>query len=105
VAYGESGGAPLLELRFMATNADIEVGDMLSTSGVDGIYPAGVQVAKVTKVERRAETTFARILCEPVGRVQGARHVMVLEPLNTQMPSRPTIEKPQPIANAKGGRR
>jgi rod shape-determining protein MreC len=105
VAYGESGGAPLLELRFMATNADIEVGDMLSTSGVDGIYPAGVQVAKVTKVERRAETTFARILCEPVGRVQGARHVMVLEPLNTQMPSRPTIEKPQPVANAKGGRR
>jgi rod shape-determining protein MreC len=105
VAYGETGGAPLLELRFMATNADIEVGDMLSTSGVDGIYPAGVMVAKVTKVERRAETTFARILCEPVGRVQGARHVMVLEPLNTQMPARPQIDKPQPIANAKGGRR
>jgi rod shape-determining protein MreC len=105
VAYGEAGGAPLLELRFMATNADIEVGDMLSTSGVDGIYPAGVMVAKVTKVERRAETTFARILCEPVGRVQGARHVMVLEPLNTQMPARPQIDKPQPIANPKGGRR
>lgn len=105
VAYGEAGGAPLLELRFMATNADIEVGDMLSTSGVDGIYPAGVQVAKVTKVERRAETTFARILCEPVGRVQGARHVMVLEPVNTQMPARPQIDKPQPIANPKGVRR
>ena len=105
VAYGETGGAPLLELRFMATNADIEVGDMLSTSGVDGIYPAGVMVAKVTKVERRAETTFARILCEPVGRVQGARHVMVLEPLNTQMPARPQIDKPQPIVNPKGGRR
>jgi rod shape-determining protein MreC len=105
VAYGETGGAPLLELRFMATNADIEVGDMLSTSGVDGIYPAGVMVAKVTKVERRAETTFARILCEPVGRVQGARHVVVLEPLNTQMPARPQIDKPQPIVNPKGGRR
>lgn len=105
VAYGEAGGAPLLELRFMATNADIEVGDMLSTSGVDGIYPAGVQVAKVTKVERRAETTFARILCEPVGRVQGARHVMVLEPVNTQMPARPQIDKPQPIPNPKGARR
>ena len=61
VAYGESGGAPLLELRFMATNADIEVGDLLTTSGVDGIYPAGILVGKVTKVERRAETVFARI--------------------------------------------
>ncbi len=105
VAYGESGGAPLLELRFMATNADIEVGDMLSTSGVDGIYPPGVLVGKVTKVERRAETAFARILCEPVGRVQGARHVMVLEPLSDQLPPRPQIEKPHPGAAQKGGRR
>lgn len=105
VAYGESGGAPLLELRFMATNADIEVGDMLSTSGVDGIYPPGVLVGKVTKVERRAETAFARILCEPVGRVQGARHVMVLEPLIDQLPPRPQIEKQVPVAAQKGGRR
>ncbi len=105
VAYGESGGAPLLELRFMATNADIEVGDMLSTSGVDGIYPPGVLVGKVTKVERRAETAFARILCEPVGRVQGARHVMVLDPLSDQLPPRPQIEKQVPVAVQKGGRR
>ena len=105
VAYGEAGGAPLLELRFMATNADIEVGDMLSTSGVDGIYPPGVLVGKVIKVERRAETVFARILCEPMGRVQGARHVMVLEPLSDQLPPRPHFEKPVPVAAQKGGRR
>jgi len=105
VAYGESGGAPLLELRFMATNADIEVGDMLSTSGVDGIYPAGVLIGKVTKVERRAETAFARILCEPVGRVQGARHVMVLDPLSDQLPPRPQIEKAERGAPPEGARR
>ena len=105
VAYGEAGGAPLLELRFMATNADIEVGDILSTSGVDGIYPPGVLVGKVTKVERRAETAFARILCEPVGRVQGARHVMVLDPLSDQSPPRPHFEKQVPVAAQKGGRR
>jgi rod shape-determining protein MreC len=105
VAYGESGGAPLMELRFMATNADIEVGDQLTTSGVDGVYPPGVPVGIVTKVERRAETAFARILCEPVGRVQGARHVMVIEPLTDQIPARPVIEKPQPLGMIKGGRR
>lgn len=94
VAYGESGGAPQLELRYMATNADIEVGDLLSTSGIDGVYPPGILVGRVSKVERRAETAFARILCEPVGRVQGVRHVMVLEPLSDQLPSRPQIAKP-----------
>ena len=105
VAYGESGGAPLLELRFMATNADIEVGDQLTTSGVDGVYPPGMPVGIVTKVERRAETAFARILCEPVGRVQGAKHVMVIDPLTDQLPTRPVIEKPQPLGMIKGGRR
>ena len=89
----------------MATNADIEVGDLLSTSGVDGIYPAGVMVGKVTKVERRAETAFARILCEPLGHVQGARHVMVLEPLSDQLPPRPQIEKQVPFVAQKGGRK
>jgi rod shape-determining protein MreC len=105
VAYGESGGAPLLELRFMATNADIEVGDQLTTSGVDGVYPPGMPVGIVTKVERRAETAFARILCEPVGRVQGAKHVMVIDPLTDQLPTRPVIEKPQTLGMIKGGRR
>jgi len=105
VAFGEAGGAPLLELRFMATNADIDVGDLLSTSGVDGVYPPGIPVAKVTKVERRAETAFARILCEPVGHVQGARHVMILESLADKLPARPQIDKPQPLGNLKGGRR
>jgi rod shape-determining protein MreC len=105
VAYGESGGAPLMELRFMATNADIEVGDQLTTSGVDGVYPPGVPVGIVTKVERRAETAFARILCEPVGHVQGSRHVMVIDPLTAQLPARPVFEKPQPLGMIKGGRR
>ena len=86
VAFGESGGAPLLELRYMATNADIEEGDVLTTSGVDGIYPPGIPVAKVVKVERRADSVFARILCESLARVQGARHVMVLEPVKLSLP-------------------
>jgi rod shape-determining protein MreC len=105
VAFGESGGASLLELRYMATNADIEVGDLLSTSGIDGIYPPGIPVAKVIKVDRRADSVFARILCEPLGQVQGARHVMVLGPLSDKLPQRPAVARAQPLAAQKGGRR
>jgi rod shape-determining protein MreC len=94
----------LLELRYMAANADIEVGDLLTTSGVDAIYPPGVPVAVVVKVERRAESVFARILCQPQGRVQGARHVMVLEPLGKQVPARPPHERPSTLP-IKGGPR
>lgn len=84
VAYGDpsparSGG---MELRFMPSNADVQEGDLLTTSGVDGLYPPGLPVAKVVTVDRRADSAFTRIYCEPVGRVQGVRHVMVLKPLN-----------------------
>ena len=103
VAFGESGGAPLLELRYMATNADIEIGDVLTTSGVDGVYPPGIPVAKVVKVERRADTVFARILCESLARVQGARHVMVLAPVKLPIES-VEVERETPV-QPKGGRR
>jgi rod shape-determining protein MreC len=104
VAFGEAGGAPLLELRYMATNADIEVGDELSTSGVDGVYPPGIPIAKVTQVERKADSVFARILCEPQGKVQGARMVMVLDPVTSQLPAKPTSEK-TPASSTQGGKK
>jgi rod shape-determining protein MreC len=86
-AFGGSGGGAM-ELRFMAANADVQVGDELTTSGVDGIYPAGLSVARVSAVERRAESGFARILLTPSASADGVRHVLVLEPASRQLPPR-----------------
>lgn len=80
LAYGtpgqEAGG---LELRFIATHADIEVGDLLSTSGVDGVYPSGLPVARVSRVERENSAAFARIDAELVAQPLAAHHVLVLQ--------------------------
>lgn len=100
VAYGNASNLHVddLELRFMPTHVDVQPGDILTTSGVDGIYPAGLPVARVTQVSRRAETAFSRIYCAPLARVQGARHVSVLTPLNlTQAQARPELELPEPV--------
>jgi rod shape-determining protein MreC len=104
VAYGEFLGAPQLELRYLATNADIEEGDVLTTSGIDGVYPPGLQVAKVARVERRAGSMFARVLAEPLAQAQGVRHVLLLEPVGGDMPARPELERPRPTER-KGARR
>jgi rod shape-determining protein MreC len=104
VAYGDYSGAPQLELRYLATNADIEVGDILSTSGIDGVYPPGLQVARVSKVERRAGSMFAHVLAEPLAHAQGSRHVLLLEPVGGDLPARPEMERPRPLER-KGGRR
>lgn len=90
VAYGQAGPANTeLELRFMAGNADVQEGDVLSTSGIDGVYPPGLPVARVTQVERRAESAFARVLCRPDAQINSALHVLVLTPVRAQMPERP----------------
>ncbi len=104
VAYGDPitrGGS--LELRFMAGNADVQAGDILTTSGVDGVYPPGLPVAKVVSVERRADSAFARISCAPQAMVDGARHVMVLKPVSIQMPARPVPDEVLPAK--RGGRK
>jgi rod shape-determining protein MreC len=96
-----------MELRFMPANADVQEGDLLTTSGVDGVYPPGLPVARVAKVERRADSAFARIYCTPMALAAGARHVMVLKPMSGLIPARPPEEKATPVARragAKGGR-
>ena len=88
-AFGGGGAQAVMELRFMSGNADVQVGDLLQTSGLDGIYPPGLPVAKVAQVERRAEAGFARIALTPAAAPDGVRHVLVLEPVSVQLPERP----------------
>jgi rod shape-determining protein MreC len=99
VAFGDiATHADALELRFMAANADVAIGDLLTTSGVDGVYPPGLPVARIEKIERRVDTMFARIYCVPMSLVAGAGHVIVLEPLTAQIPPRPAPEvAPAPV--------
>ncbi|MBA4175829.1 MAG: rod shape-determining protein MreC [Leptothrix sp. (in: Bacteria)] len=87
-AFGGAAGGGM-ELRYASANADVKVGDVLHTSGLDGVYPPGLPVARVTGVERRVESGFARIQLQPVAEPDGVRHVLVLEPVAAQLPPRP----------------
>ncbi len=95
VAYGDpSSGGDGMELRFMGSNADLQVGDLLTTSGVDGVYPPGLPVAKITRIERRAESAFAKVYCAPQALVRATRHVMVITPVASQLPAWPEARVP-----------
>jgi len=76
VLFGAGPGN--LELRFLASNADVQVGDELVTSGLDGIYLPGLPVAKVIRFDRDVAHAFARILCVPIAGVEQHGHVLVL---------------------------
>ncbi|HZP85473.1 MAG TPA: rod shape-determining protein MreC [Burkholderiales bacterium] len=68
-----------LELRFMPVNADIQNGDLLVTSGIDGTYPPGLPVAVVSNIERNAAYAFARITCTPAAGVSSYRQVLIVD--------------------------
>ncbi|KMZ12773.1 Rod shape-determining protein MreC [Candidatus Burkholderia humilis] len=87
VIYGTPKG-DTLDLRFVPISADVQAGDMLVTSGLDGVYPPGLPVAKVLRVDKQADTAFARVVCVPVAAVRGARQLLVLH-YNVNVPPNP----------------
>ena len=86
VVFGLGNGQ--LELRYMPANADIQVGDLLVTSGLDDIYLPGFPVAKVVNIERDSAYSFARIFCVPIAGVENFGEVMILAPRQAR-PERP----------------
>lgn len=71
-------GQDRMELRYMPSHADVRVGDRLLTSGIDGVYPPGVPVARVTRVSRSESSPYLRIECQPLAGLERARGVLVL---------------------------
>ena len=93
-----SGDTSQLSLRYMPVSADIQDDDVLVTSGIDGIYPPGIPVAKVTKVVRDDAYPFAQVTCLPLAGVDKHRQVLIVSGL----PNLP--ERPPEVAAAKPGK-
>ena len=89
-----TGSDGSLELRFIPLNADFRNGDELVTSGIDGVYPPGLPVARVAEVERSVEQIFARITCTPLAGVANHTHLLVVSGTR-DLPPRPVDQKKQ----------
>ncbi|MCF8179122.1 MAG: rod shape-determining protein MreC [Sulfuritalea sp.] len=87
-------GAGAMELRFQAANTEVQVGDILVTSGLDGVYMPGLPVAKVTKVERDSAYSFARITCVPLAGVERHGLALVLSGRANLPPQPDEVKKP-----------
>lgn len=95
VAYG-GVDAGSLELRFMPANADIVQGDQVVTSGLDGVYPPGLPVAIVARVERNVKDQFARVVLAPSAGVHSHTQLLVLLVDSSKIPPKPAPEAKQP---------
>lgn len=96
-------GSNRLELRFLAANADVQPGDLVETSGLDGVYLPGLPVAKVIGRDDGGDFAFARVLCSPVAGIESQGMVMVLDP-PPPAPERPAGFEPVTPRNIPGER-
>lgn len=101
VMFGTGNG--LMELKFLAANAEIRPGDRILTSGLDGIFAPGLPVATVLKITRDSAESFARILCRPVGNVERSGAVLVLSRIGPRL-QRPEEEDTSDPRRASAGR-
>lgn len=86
IAFG-LGRGNAIDLPYLPTNVDVQKGDKLTTSGIDGVYPAGLAVATVMQVDIAPNSPFARIVCKPTGETENHRQVLLVS-----MPPNPTTE-------------
>jgi len=85
IAFGE-GKRNTLDIPYLPTSVDIKVGDKLVTSGIDGVYPAGLAVAVVTQIKQSQDSPFAKIITRPIAGVNNHKHVLILK-----MPDTPAM--------------
>ncbi len=74
-----TGELDRLLLPYLPNSADIETGDLLTTSGLGGTFPAGYPVARVVSVEQQPGQPFARVTAEPVAKLDRIREVILID--------------------------
>jgi rod shape-determining protein MreC len=77
IAVG-TGDVNKLTLPFLTVESDVKPDDLLVSSGLDGIFPAGYPVARISKVERDPSQTFAVVEAKPLAQLDRAREVLLL---------------------------
>ena len=98
IALG-TGRSTSLELPYVPKNFDVKVGDLLVTSGLGKVFPFGLPVARVTKVEFFPADPLARIHAVPLAGVENDREVLFIwerpdHPAATASPEALAVEAP-----------
>jgi rod shape-determining protein MreC len=90
IAVG-TGDPDKLSLPFVTVEADLRAGDLLLSTGMGGVFPPGYPVAEVTKVERAATATFAKVEARPTAHLDRAREVLLVW-FRPPVPATPPVE-------------
>ena len=66
------------QLGFIPVNSEIKVGDMLESSGLGGIFPAGYPVARITQIETQGDNPYFKITATPIAKLNQSHRVLII---------------------------
>jgi rod shape-determining protein MreC len=81
-----------LGLRHVSNTLDIKEGDLLVSSGLGDIYPAGYPVATVQKITYDPGRPFADVVAVPMAQLNRNRHVLLVFARSSKANSRPPVD-------------
>jgi rod shape-determining protein MreC len=99
IAVG-TGDIHRLSLPFLTIESDVKPDDLLVSSGLDGIFPAGYPVATITKVDRNPSETFAVVEARPLAQLDRSREVLLLWVDPSTQPAVAVPDAKPPVATA-----
>lgn len=104
IAVG-AGNEGTLALPYLPANADVKAGDLLVTSGLGGVFPAGYPVARVVEVHRDAVQPLAQVRAIPLAHIDRDREVALVwfndeRTKNPEIQPQRTPPKSAPVATA-----
>lgn len=94
IAFGK-GTDGVIDVRYLPQSADIRSGDVLVTSGIDGVYPPGLPVATVARIEHSANRAFLRVECIPKAAISSYRQVLIVDGAPRASAAPPAAHVPQ----------
>ncbi len=77
IAVG-TGDSARLRLPYLTNSADIKVGDLLVSSGLGGVFPAGYPVGRVIEVKLQPDQSFSEVIAEPASALDRDREVLLV---------------------------
>jgi rod shape-determining protein MreC len=73
----KGNGGSLVELRYVGNAEDVQAGDVILTSGLDGIYPKGIRIGKVVE-SRKGKSVFKLIQVQPAADLLRIEEALIL---------------------------
>jgi rod shape-determining protein MreC len=96
VMQWEFGTQPVLNLSYVSSQEDVKVGDLVVTSGLGGMFPAGIRIGTVARVGMDPNGLMKEIAVRPAVNFRSLEEILVYVPssLRGSVPADLFLEEP-----------